>query len=264
MISINTYTWNPWHGCKKISEGCQNCYMYYLDNQRGKDGSNIYRVKNSFNLPIQKDKTGEYKIKSGSHIKVCMTSDFFLKEADSWREEAWNLIRKRKDVLFILLTKRTNRVLDCLPPDWGDGWNNVWLDVTVENQKRANQRLPILINLPFKYKGIVVAPLLEDINLEEYLKLGDIDSVSVAGENYSDCRICDFNWVKSIGTQCMKHNVSFDFFETGMKFLKDGKLYNVPKDIQKEQAIKSGVNFKGKEVDIKLLDINKFEQIALF
>ena len=46
--------WNPWHGCKKYSEGCENCYMYFLDSQRDKDGSNIYKVKTNFNLPLKK------------------------------------------------------------------------------------------------------------------------------------------------------------------------------------------------------------------
>ncbi|MFZ2760737.1 MAG: DUF5131 family protein, partial [Trichococcus flocculiformis] len=40
--------WNPWHGCKKVSPGCQNCYMFHLDSQRGKDGALIYKVQSSF------------------------------------------------------------------------------------------------------------------------------------------------------------------------------------------------------------------------
>ena len=69
--------WNPWHGCKKVSEGCQNCYMYFLDKQRGQDGSKIFKVKNDFDYPLQKDRRGNYKIRSGEFLRVCMTSDFF-------------------------------------------------------------------------------------------------------------------------------------------------------------------------------------------
>lgn len=72
--------WNPWHGCTKKSEGCKHCYMYFLDKQRGGDGSRIYKVKNNFEYPLSKDKNGRYKIKSGEHIRVCMTSDFFWKK----------------------------------------------------------------------------------------------------------------------------------------------------------------------------------------
>ena len=78
--------YNPWHGCKKISEGCQNCYMYYLDQKRNQDGHYIYKTQN-FNYLIARDKNGDYKIKSGEVIRVCMTSDFFLEEADQWRKK---------------------------------------------------------------------------------------------------------------------------------------------------------------------------------
>ncbi|MBQ0071114.1 MAG: DUF5131 family protein, partial [Spirochaetales bacterium] len=92
------YIWNPWHGCRKYSEGCRNCYMYYLDRERGKDGSEIYRTKANFNLPLSRTKDGNYKIPSGSRVHVCMTSDFFLEEADEWREEAWGIILNRPDL----------------------------------------------------------------------------------------------------------------------------------------------------------------------
>lgn len=92
--------WNPWHGCIKRSEGCRNCYMYFLDRQRGGDGGRIYKVRNNFDYPLQKDRDGRYKVKSGEQIRVCMTSDFFLAEADGWRPEAWRIIKQRPDVVF--------------------------------------------------------------------------------------------------------------------------------------------------------------------
>ena len=85
--------WNPWHGCVKFSEGCQNCYMYFLDKMRGQSGAQIYKVKNNFYYPLAKDRQGNYKIKSGEMVRVCMTSDFFLDRADIWREEAWQIMR---------------------------------------------------------------------------------------------------------------------------------------------------------------------------
>ena len=92
--------WNPWHGCVKCSEGCQNCYMYFLDRMRDQNGAEIYKTKNGFSYPLQKDRTGHYKIQSGEQIRVCMTSDFFLEEADPWRAEAWDIMRQRSDVVF--------------------------------------------------------------------------------------------------------------------------------------------------------------------
>jgi hypothetical protein len=62
--------------------------MYFLDRMRGQDGGRIYRTKAGFHYPLQKDRQGKYKIQSGELIRVCMTSDFFLEEADPWREEA--------------------------------------------------------------------------------------------------------------------------------------------------------------------------------
>ena len=78
--------WNPWHGCNKYSEGCDHCYMYYLDAQRDQDGSSIYKTKTNFNLPLKKTRQGIYKIPYGTMLHVCMTSDFFLEEADVWRD----------------------------------------------------------------------------------------------------------------------------------------------------------------------------------
>lgn len=57
--------WNPWHGCAKKSEGCANCYMYFLDRARNIDPSRVFRVKNNFDYPLQKNSRGEYKVKSG-------------------------------------------------------------------------------------------------------------------------------------------------------------------------------------------------------
>ena len=68
------HIWNPWHGCRKYSTGCENCYMYYLDEQRGNDGSHIYKTKTNFRLPLAKKKDGTYKIPSGATVHVCMTS----------------------------------------------------------------------------------------------------------------------------------------------------------------------------------------------
>ena len=156
--------WNPWHGCIKISEGCEHCYMFYLDRQRGQDGAQIRRVQNGFDMPLKKDRRGHFKIQSGERVRVCMNSDFFLAEADPWREEAWKIMKKRSDVIFYLLTKRPERVEACLPKDWGDGWENVFFNVTAENQKRADQRLPWLIKLPFRHKGVMCAPFIGPVD----------------------------------------------------------------------------------------------------
>lgn len=256
--------WSPWHGCTKISEGCAHCYMYYLDKIHGnKEGSIIYKTKN-MRYPLMKKKDGTYKIKSGEQIRVCMSSDFFLIDADLWREEAWDIIRQRKDVVFFILTKRADRIKECLPKDWDDGWENVFLNVTCENQKRADERIPILLSIPAKHKGIMCAPFLEPITIEKYLKENQLEQVIVGGENYDGARPCNFEWVKSLRQECVKHNVKFCFIETGTKFIKDGKIYILKnKELQAKMAYKSKMNFEGKKIQWKLYDefLNPLESI---
>ena len=152
--------------------------MYFLDQMRAQDGLLIH-LTNNMKKPLAKNRKGEYKIKSGELIRVCMTSDFFLEEADAWRTQAWDIMRIRSDVKFFLLTKRPERILSCLPSDWGDWWENIIINVTAENQKRADERIPILLDLPFKHKGIMCAPLLSEIHIEQYLSEKSNKSSSV-------------------------------------------------------------------------------------
>ncbi|MBQ6498839.1 MAG: DUF5131 family protein [Ruminococcus sp.] len=248
--------WNPWHGCKKCSEGCQNCYMYFLDEQRGKSGADIYRTKSGFTYPLSKDRYGRYKIQSGEQLRVCMTSDFFLEEADAWRDEAWSIIRQRPDVVFFLLTKRPERVRSSLPYDWGDGWENVFFNVSAENQKRADERIPILLDLPFKHKGVMCAPLIGEIGIEKYLSDGQIEQVLCDGENYSGSRPCHYEWVKRLRDECERHGVTFVFCGTGRRFVKDGRMYAIESsELQSSQAYRSGLSYQGKPINFKLKNL---------
>lgn len=247
--------WNPWHGCKKISEGCENCYMFFLDRSRDRDGSVIYKTKSGFDYPLKRDRSGAYKIKSGETLRVCMNSDFFLPEADAWRDDAWEMMRIRSDVVFFLLTKRPERVRECLPDGWGDGWENVFFNVTCENQRRADERIPLLLSLPFKHKGIMCAPYIGSVSIEKYLADGQIEQVLCGGENYDGARPCRFDWVKSLRDECVRHNITFNFIETGTVFVKDGKQYRIPsKRVQSEMAYKSKMNYVGKPIKFVLTD----------
>lgn len=253
--------WNPWHGCLKKSEGCANCYMYFLDKQRNQDGSRIFKVKNNFYYPLSKDKNGNFKIKSGEQLRVCMTSDFFLEEADVWRDEAWSIMKQRPDVIFFLLTKRPECVANHLPKDWGNGWENIFFNTTCENQKRADERIPILFDLPFKHKGIMVAPFIGSVSIKQYLSKGVIEQVIACGENYEGSRPLNYDWVKSLYDECVEANTTFCFMETGTNFIKDGKLYNMPsKQLQSQMAFKSGLQFKGREFKFNLTK----PQLSLF
>ncbi|MGN0076048.1 MAG: DUF5131 family protein [Parafannyhessea sp.] len=271
--------WNPWHGCTKISEGCARCYMFHLDKTRGLDGGVVRRNKTTFDYPLQRDRTGAYKVKSGELIRVCMNSDFFVPEADQWRDEAWGIIHARPDVKFYLLTKRPERMAECLPADWGDGWDNVMLNVTCENQRRADERIPILLSTPAAHKGIMCAPFIGPVDIERYLCAGDqakvanaagrpyqtadgltvnrcgIEEVKCGGENYEDPRPCHFSWVRRLSAQCQAHDVTFAFIETGTRFVVGDREYHIPrKDVQAQQAYRSGVEYSGAPLQWHLTD----------
>ncbi len=227
--------------------------MYFLDKNRGKNGSVVYKVQNNFDYPLQKDIHGQYKIKSGEQIRICMTSDFFLPEADQWRNDAWEIIKQRPDVVFFLLTKRPERVMECLPHDWTDGWENIFFNVTCENQDMADERLPLLQKLPFKHKGIMVAPFIGEVKIAKYLQSGFIEQVIAGGENYDGSRPLKYEWVKELYDECVAANVKFAFIETGSYFEKDGKIYNIPdKEKQSVMAYKSGLQHHEKNIDFKL------------
>ena len=260
--------WNPWHGCTKCSEGCLNCYMYFLDRIHGEPGavrdstdaarkSAEVKKTSAFRYPLSRGRDGQYKIRSGETLSVCLTSDFFVEGADAWRQDAWDVMRQRPDVIFSLLTKRPQRAEEQLPPDWGDGWENISFGVTAENQKRADERIPILLSLPLRHRWIMVAPFIGPVSIRKYLaQAGDkIDRVLCGGENYDGARPCDFDWVKTLSEECREYGVTFSFFETGTVFVKDGKTYRMPdKGVQHRMAFRSGVSHGGREVRYDLRD----------
>lgn len=230
--------WNPWHGCIKCSPGCKNCYVYYLDAKRDKNAELIAKSKTNFDAPLKKDRNGNYKMPSGREVATCFTSDFFIEQADDWRADAWNMIKARPDVTFLICTKRIHRFCECVPPDWNDGYDNVVIAVSCENQQKADERLPFLLSAPIKRRYIFVAPILEYVKLDDYLTTGKIDQVSVGGESYANARVCDFEWVKQIKYDCDRYGVKFDFHQTGSNFVMNGKHYRIRHRDEYSQAKK--------------------------
>ena len=187
------FVWNPWHGCKKYSDGCRNCYVYRRDERVGRDASLVTKNK-AFALPLAVDRQGSYKIPAGSTVYVCMTGDFFMDHplVSVWRNEVWAIIRQRADVSFTIITKRIVRFYDCLPDDWGDGYDNVSICCTMENQKACDERLPFFLTLPIKHKYIICEPLLSDIDFRG--RLSGIVKVVVGGESGEQARVCRYDY----------------------------------------------------------------------
>lgn len=245
-------TWNPWHGCHRVSEGCEHCYMYALDRRRGVDTSVVRRTE-GFNMPLQRDRFGHYTLAPGSEVMVGLSTDFFVEEADRWRQAAWAVMRRRSDVVFHLLTKRAHRLHTCLPPDWGQGYANVMLSVTAENQRTADLRLPLLLSIPARHRGVMVAPCIGSVSLDTYLATGLLDHVTCDGERYDGARPCHYEWVKSLSDQCRYHGVSFSFYGTGTLFVKDGRTYHIASHTeQRRQAQRSGLSYEGRRVRFDL------------
>lgn len=255
-MDINDKIWNPWHGCHKCSEGCQNCYAFFLDKRYGRDTSVVVKNKSNAKFPLKKNREGDYKLKSGDFVRVCMASDFFLEEADAWRDEAWDCIRERSDVTFSLLTKRAHRIKECLPADWGDGWDNVTFAVSAENQQRVDERIPYLLDVPTKHRWISLKPFIGEVDIDRYLAAGQIETVLAGGENYQGSRPLHYEWVKKVYDQCVAHNVQLIFGQTGNIFIKDGKEYHIRnRTLQMEQALLCGLHYPSVDIDKEISDI---------
>jgi len=239
-IDWTDYSWNPWQGCKKISPACDNCYMFTDKKRYGQKGSDIHKsAKATFNKPL--------KIEAGSKVFTCSWSDFFLVEADEWRDEAWDIIRATPHLTYQILTKRPENIKDRLPKDWEENFSHVWLGVTAENQEQADVRIPILLNTFASKRFVSIEPMLKEIDLckvvivnglrnyeyhdalvgnqslytnkilqycQNYTKL---DWVIVGGESGAKAKVREMKpeWVQKIYDDCKANDVPFFFKQWG-------------------------------------------------
>ena len=191
-------SWNPWHGCKKVSEGCKYCYMYRDKERWKKDPKEVLRSKNNFKTPLSWE--------GMKLIFTCSWSDFFIEEADQWRDEAWEIIKKTPWHTYQILTKRPERIKECLPNDWGvNGYMNVWIGISAENQEVYDERIPILKSIPARVRFLSLEPLIGRITLGD---LYGIDWVIVGGESGNNTgkyrfRPCQMSWIHIIVSDCI-------------------------------------------------------------
>jgi protein gp37 len=225
--------WNPWIGCYAACDGCKYCYIYGQYSKR--HGQNNVVRTDEFYVPLDKQ-----MIESGNTVYTCFSSDFFIKEADEWRVEAWSIIKQRPDLTFRFLTKRIDRFLVSLPDDWGDGYDNVRIGCGVEDQEAADHRLPLYISYPIKHRWIICRPLLGKIDLTPYLH--GVEEVTAHGESGRDARVCDYDWILDIRNQCRTAGISFRFEGTGSRFRQDGVIRKINPYIQKRTAREMNIN----------------------
>ncbi len=94
--------------------------------------------------------------------------------------------------------------------------------------------------LSIKHKNIICQPLIEEINIEQYLD--GVELVVVGGESDREARPLNYDWVLSIREQCIRKNVHFEFRQCGTHFIKEGKEYTLPVKELCSQARKAGIN----------------------
>lgn len=232
--------WNPWRGCRKCSAGCLHCYIHKGDAKRQVNTNDIVQTRD-FAKPVERLKNGNFRMKSGL-VFLGFSTDFFIEEADEWRRECWAMIRQRPDCTFLFLTKRIERWQVCLPDDWEDGYENVVVCCTVENQENADRKLAAFQQMPARHKGITAQPLLERIDIEKYLE--GIELVVVGGESDSQARPLDYDWVLDLRQQCIRRNVAFEFRQCGTHFVKDGKSYRLQTRDLCKQARLAGIDYQ--------------------
>ena len=143
------------------------------------------------------------KLKEPSKIFTCSLTDFFHKGCDSFRGEAWDIIRKCPQHQFQILTKRPERIEQCLPKDWGQGYENVWLGTSVGSEKGMH-RIERLARIPAKIRFISFEPLHEKIDLNSHRRtLLKCNWAIIGGESGHDTgtyryRPCKVEWVESL------------------------------------------------------------------
>jgi protein gp37 len=219
-IEWTHHTWNPWQGCAKVSPGCKFCYMFSDKTRYGQDPRVVVRSSDqTFNQPIAsfgptstKGTPGDWKWSSGSMVFTCSWSDWFHKGADAWRDDAWAIVRSRPDLFFQILTKRPENVASRLPADWGEGYPNVWLGTSVENQEYADKRIPILAEIPAAVRFLSAEPLLGPIRLPD---TPSFDWVIVGGESGPNARPMGPEWARVIRDYCDNHDIPFFFKQWG-------------------------------------------------
>jgi len=244
-------SWNPIIGCTPISEGCEHCYARRMAQRlRGRCG---YPKDDPFRVTFHPDRLYQpLRWKKPRMIFVCSMGDLFHPDVSEYDILAiWQRmgefhdrngdilpVKKRPGHTYMVLTKRPERALEFLSHRYPHGYErkNVWLGVSVENQKRADERIPILLQIPAAKRGVSIEPMLGPINLDEWLyqqttvcwgpgeddwgydiepRDDGIDWIICGGESGPGARPMHPDWPRSIRDQCQAAGVPFFFKQWG-------------------------------------------------
>lgn len=224
-------TFNPWIGCTKVSDACDHCYAETLAKRYGwaKWGAKEPRKMTSpanWRKPYQWDREAKA---AGIRKRVFCASlaDVFDAEVDDeWRVLLLEMILATPNLDWLLLTKRpqvAKKFFDGIVP------RNVWLGVTVENQKIADLRIPILLSIPARIRFLSCEPLLERIFVPRY----GVSWIICGGESGGGARGMPLEWARSLRDQCADGNIPFfmkQLSQPAGKHFKDFSAF--PADLQ--------------------------------
>lgn len=212
-IAWTDCSFNIVNGCTKISKGCRNCYAERLDvmfkggkhfgpglGQRQTFGDRHWRQPVIWNRKAAKE--GRPKLVFCSSI--CDVFEDHPTVAQEL-EKLWPLIRSTPHLIWQLLTKRANRIRSCLPSDWGDGYPNVWLGVSIETREYAWRR-QALAEVPAVCRFISYEPALGSLGA---MSLEGISWVIYGGESGPNFRPDKPDWARNMRTRCQLEGVAF-------------------------------------------------------
>lgn len=230
-ISWTNSTFNPWQGCTEVSPACDDCYAKAIANRfkkqdaagRGLWDPHADRVRTSVDYwknPLKWQRKAHAIGRRWRVFCASMADVFDNQVPKAWREDLWTLIRECPDLDWQLLTKRPQNIRKMLPPDWGDGYPNVWLGTTAESQQYFDQRWPALMKAPAVVRFISYEPALGPLVLGEHRP----DWLICGSESGRSPRLCDLEWVRSIRDQCADAGVAF-FWK---RHFVNGKLDHAP------------------------------------
>jgi protein gp37 len=217
-------TFNPWWGCQRVSPGCEHCYAETFAKRVGQKVWGPKADRRFFgdahwNEPLKWNRDAE---RAGERRRVFCASmaDVFedRRDLDEQRARLWRLIEATPSLDWLLLTKRPQNMARLAPAAWADGWPaNVWAGTTVEDQRRAEERLPHLLGVPARIRFLSVEPQLGPVDL---MKVRDdelgaawnvltcgIGWVIVGGESGPGARPFDLAWARELVGQCRAASV---------------------------------------------------------
>jgi len=242
-IEYLDFTWNPTHGCSAISTGCDNCWAKTMATRLAAMGAPGYDKQDPFKVTFHPDRLKEpLKRKKPARIGVSFMGDLF--HGDVKIEFIWQIfnIMMVSEHIFLILTKRPLRMESVLVRMFDtlsfEAMNNIWFGVTAENQIQADNRIPALLKLPVKNHWVSVEPMLEQIDIYQYLICESCLDPSVCwccdsrlnwvvcgGESGSGARAMDIDWVTSLKGQCKKAGTPFMF----KQIIQGGQKISAPK-----------------------------------